>query len=49
MDTPAYNKNIMKGYCLICYNNLGLGLGKVNIKEDRIIIKNHYPKGLRNL
>ena len=33
-----------KGYCKICYKNLGLGLAKYS----NGMLKNHYPKGLRN-
>lgn len=33
-----------KGYCKITYKNLGLGLAKY----ANGILKNHYPKGLRN-
>lgn len=33
-----------KGYCKITYKNLGLGLAKYS----NGILKNHYPKGLRN-
>lgn len=33
-----------KGYCRITYKNLGLGLAKYS----NGILKNHYPKGLRN-
>lgn len=34
----------MKGWCLISVCGLGLGWGKA----DRGMIKNHYPRGLRN-
>ena len=37
------------GYVLICYNNLGVGFGKATINNGKIIVKNHYPKGIRNL
>lgn len=43
------NNTLINGYVLVCYNNLCIGLGKLSIKEDKLIIKNHYPKGLRNL
>ena len=43
------NEDLFNGYVLVCYNNLCIGLGKLNIKDDSFIIKNHYPKGLRNL
>ena len=33
-----------KGYCKVCYKNLGLGLAKYS----NGMLKNHYPKGLRN-
>ena len=38
MDLP------FKGYCKVTYKNLGLGLAKYT----NGILKNHYPKGLRN-
>ena len=39
------NKDLnFKGYCKITYKNLGLGLAKYS----NGILKNHYPKGLRN-
>ncbi len=46
---PLYSPLLMKGYILICYNNLGIGFGKASMVGDNYIIKNHYPKGLRNL
>ena len=33
-----------KGYCKVTYKKLGLGLGKYS----NGVLKNHYPKGLRN-
>ena len=33
-----------KGYCKVSYKNLGLGLAKYS----NGMLKNHYPKGLRN-
>ena len=38
-------KGIRDGYVVITYKGLGIGLGKA--KDG--IIKNHYPKGLRNM
>ena len=41
----TFKKNLdFKGYCKITYKNLGLGLAKYS----NGILKNHYPKGLRN-
>lgn len=39
------SNNVKDGWVLIAYKNLGLGWGKAK----NGIIKNHYPKGLRNL
>lgn len=47
--SPYYNPLFRKGYILICYNNLGIGFGKASMVGDNYVIKNHYPKGLRNL
>lgn len=38
------SKEIEDGYCLITYRGLNMGIGKLSNK----LIKNHYPKGLRN-
>ena len=48
-DDLEYNQNINKGYILLCYNNVAIGFGKAVISDRKIVIKNHYPKGLRNL
>ena len=49
-DTDSkFSQNINKGYILLCYNNIALGFGKAIISDEKIVIKNHYPKGLRNL
>lgn len=48
-NNHLYSPLLMKGFILICYNNLGIGFGKASMVGDKYVIKNHYPKGLRNL
>jgi NOL1/NOP2/fmu family ribosome biogenesis protein len=35
----------VKGWCLVCVEDLGLGWGKASSG----VIKNHYPRGLRKM
>lgn len=44
-DVIRVDKNLLDGYYKMTYKNLGLGLAK-NVKGT---LKNHYPKGLRNV
>lgn len=44
-DVIRVDKNLLDGYYKMTYRNLGLGLAK-NVKGT---LKNHYPKGLRNV
>ena len=37
--------NLSNGWCKITYKGMGVGLGKITAN----CIKNHYPKGLRNM
>ena len=43
-ESLYYNQDKSIDNCLITYRGLNIGLGKINRK----MIKNHYPKGLRN-
>lgn len=44
-DSIEENKDIKDGWIVVAYKGLALGWGKCKGK----VIKNHYPKGLRNM
>ena len=43
-ESICFDKGTENGYCLITYKGLNIGIGKISNN----LIKNHYPKGLRN-
>lgn len=43
INGETFEYDTSDGWCLICIDNLSIGLGKVT----KGIVKNHYPKGLR--
>ena len=40
----SLNHNNQKGFCIVCYQDFSLGLGKIS--ENKL--KNFFPKGQRN-
>ena len=43
INGETFEYDTSDGWCLICIDNLSIGIGKVT----KGIVKNHYPKGLR--
>ena len=43
INGETFEYDTSDGWCLICIDNISIGLGKVT----KGIVKNHYPKGLR--